>query len=62
MRNIVNYLKNLFCKHEFEYEQAEQYKRTNNGEKYRHNILVSRTCKKCGWHKSYEKFSVKSLI
>lgn len=55
MTYIINYIRRMFCKHEFQYDEKHSThyiddKITRQGTK------VSRTCKKCGWHKSYWKF------
>lgn len=51
---LVDYLRRVFCKHKWEYEEALA-KRT--GEFYsKEGIRVSATCTECGHHKSYWKF------
>ena len=55
MRTIVNFIRQCFCKHEFEYEEV-MYKSSNDMGGSREGIKVSRTCRKCGWHKAYWKF------
>ena len=58
MRTIINYLRECFCKHEFEYEEIviklfEDFW----GRKKENCTKVSATCKKCGFHKKpYWKF------
>lgn len=54
LRYLINYLRECFCKHQFEYEE-KIYSYDNflsNG------VLtkISATCKKCGYHKAYNKF------
>lgn len=49
------YLRQCFCKHQFEYAEAKAT--LNKGDDYsKEGIKVSITCKKCGFHKSYWKF------
>lgn len=54
MKWIINYLKQCFCKHEFRFEERQSKRATWYGE--REGLRVSRTCEKCGDHKSYWKF------
>ena len=54
-RNIVNYIRSCFCKHQWEYEEREyEYKRYNW--RIKTGVKVSATCKICGWHICYDKF------
>ena len=55
MRWLVNYLRQCFCKHELEFEEG-RYCGTEFGIVVEENTVVSQTCKKCGYHKSYKKF------
>lgn len=61
MKWLINYLRECFCKHEFIYEEGN-YKKFGDGfffprnEVVETNIVVSVTCKKCGYHKKYCKF------
>lgn len=55
MRSIINYLRSLFCKHDFTYEEKHCTVTSDLGSS-KAGLKVSRTCKKCGWHKSYWKF------
>lgn len=50
MRTIIQYIRSMLCKHEFDY--YETYKIVD----FRNGVRVSRTCTKCGWHKSYWKY------
>lgn len=56
MRFIINYIRECFCNHDFKYDEEYceelKYFQTikTSGTK------VSKTCKKCGYHKSYWKF------
>jgi hypothetical protein len=55
MIHLINYLRQVFCKHEFVYE--EQYcEHEDNSGTVRQGTKVNRTCKKCGWYKRYWKF------
>lgn len=55
MREFINWIRSLFCKHDFEYE--EEYSKQEYGfGQYTKGTRVSRICKKCGWHKSYWKY------
>lgn len=63
MRRIALYLRQVFCKHEFEHEetQVEYGAPLIFGMKYagRHigsAIIVSVTCRKCAYHVSYDKY------
>lgn len=52
MRHLVWYLRSVFCKHEWDYEE-KFVKVINSGKQ---DYKVSATCKKCGWHRKYWKF------
>lgn len=56
MRTLINYIRSLFCKHEFEYGEHYHTDYGFDGDWERRGTKVSRTCKKCGWHKSYWKY------
>lgn len=58
MRSLVNYLRQVFCAHEWEREEREMHCTTprvlmNGGEQ---NVRVSTTCTRCGYRRSYWKF------
>ncbi|OGH75940.1 MAG: hypothetical protein A3A89_00370 [Candidatus Magasanikbacteria bacterium RIFCSPLOWO2_01_FULL_33_34] len=56
MRWLMNYLREVFCKHDWEREEVKAtLKDTYTGD-YKTDIRVSSTCKKCGYHKSYWKY------
>ena len=55
MRNLISWLRSCFCKHEFEYNE-EKYTTKIEGDLIKEGLKVARTCKKCGWHKSYWKY------
>lgn len=69
MRGLINYIRSCFCKHEWEYEEQKLqapmvegsfdfpvYNMTTLEREWRTFTQVSITCKKCGYHRSYEKF------
>lgn len=56
MITIINYIRSLFCKHDFEYEERNFKKYDLFGEVVRNGIKASMLCKKCGYHKSFWKF------
>ena len=56
MRAIVNYLRSMFCDHCFQYEETWKTEQDYTGETLKRGTRVSRTCSKCGWHKTYWKF------
>lgn len=51
IRRLVNYARQCICQHDWHVEEAPlfYYGRLQD-------ILVSKTCKKCGWHQAYAKF------
>jgi hypothetical protein len=55
MRWLFNYLRQVFCQHNFKFEEAKFDYYTRLGTKYTQAFVVSRTCEKCGWHTSYLK-------
>lgn len=55
MRELINWFKSLWCKHEFKYEEIF-FQKHGYTEILKQGIKVSRTCNKCGWHKSYWKY------
>jgi len=54
MRWLIEYIRSLFCKHDFEYENIEAS--SSSDFHFREGVKVSRTCRKCGYHKSYWKY------
>lgn len=52
MRWFVWWLRAVFCRHEWEYEE---FAVPRYGYGY-NSFRVSITCKKCGWHRAYWKF------
>ena len=55
MRWFFWYIKQVFCTHNFEYEE-ESYTEQHYGRVTRKGIRISATCKKCGLHRSYWKY------
>jgi hypothetical protein len=55
MRSIVNYFRQVFCKHEWEREECKTEWRDGLGS-HKKGLKVSATCVKCCYHKSYWKF------
>jgi hypothetical protein len=60
MRWLINYIRQCFCKHEFEYTEVP-YEKKYLGEFDEllgtiKNIRVSMICKKCTYHKKFDKF------
>lgn len=54
MRYIVNYIRQIFCNHNFEKSEAN-CEITGTFDK-RVGIKVCLICKKCGYHKSFWKY------
>ena len=55
MRTIVQYIRSLFCKHEFVF--SEKFKEVSiAGEPEISGTRISMLCKKCGYHKSFWKY------
>jgi hypothetical protein len=55
MRFLANYIRQVFCKHDFEKEEV--YSTCRWGEEIiQSGTKVSLFCKKCGYHKSFWKF------
>jgi hypothetical protein len=54
MRWLINYFREMFCKHDFVYAEEFSSRKSEFGN--RNGVRVSATCKKCGYHKSYWKF------
>lgn len=55
MRYLLWMINSSFCKHTFVYEEKWFTKKTLNNTKQ--FLIVSATCKKCGWHRRYNKFN-----
>lgn len=50
MRWLVFYFRSLFCDHVWDYSQMDMTSFLRDGP------MVSATCDKCGWHRSYWKY------
>lgn len=55
MRYIIWWFRSLFCNHNWKFEESD-YEKHENDFLVRAGTIVSATCKKCGWHRSYWKF------
>jgi len=65
MRFIIWWIRSLFCDHDWELEEMRLkiidwsfnlISGRNEKNVIGDRIKVSATCKKCGWHRSYNKF------
>ena len=54
MRTIVDYFRQVFCKHDWLIEEGKVSKKTDFETK--DGWMVYMRCKKCGYHKSHWKF------
>lgn len=54
MRWLINYLRQCFCKHEF--QVSEHYCTEGSEFSSRKGYKVALYCPKCGYHKSFWKF------
>ena len=58
MRWLIWYIRSCFCKHEFKLEEnCAEYKWYNGGNQS--GKMISATCSKCGYHRSYWKFDLR---
>lgn len=55
MRWLVNYIRQVFCKHDWEKSEV-WFKQTDDMGGCRQGEKISLYCKKCGYHKSFWKF------
>ncbi len=55
MRWLINYFRQVFCKHEFEFEES-YYTKYMDGEISRQGTKLFTLCRKCGYHKTRWKF------
>lgn len=53
MRFIINYIRQSFCKHDFEKEDVATYSCFNDNRPYK--IVTHMICNKCGYHTKYKK-------
>lgn len=58
MRWLVWYIKSCFCKHEFKFEENTVATKYFGYETISRNIMISVTCSKCAYHKSYLKYDI----
>lgn len=57
MRWLIWYIKSCFCSHSFKYEESDYtIKNSHNQSIVKNGPVVSVTCTKCGYHKTYWKF------
>lgn len=56
MRWLVWYLRSLFCKHDWKFDEQRTVVKFL-GEVTKNSVKVSATCKICGWHRAYWKYS-----
>lgn len=56
MRTIINYLRSLFCKHDWAIEEKFVKESHDYSGYSRQGMKVSMYCKKCGYNKSFWKF------
>lgn len=60
MRTLIQYFRSCVCKHDWEREEMEKIfigTRYDGSTVEKSSIIVSATCKKCGWHKTYSKYN-----
>lgn len=55
MRTIVNYLRQVFCKHDFIISEGKATTQNGFGNT-KEGIKVYMICKKCGYHSNHWKF------
>jgi len=58
MRWLVWYIKSCFCKHEWKFEQNMVTTRYFDMSEISKSVVVSVTCLKCAYHKSYIKYDI----
>lgn len=57
MRTLINYLRQIFCNHEWIVEEIPKYiVKGEFGETIRLGPKIYMRCKKCGYHKSHWKY------
>lgn len=54
MRWLFNYFRQVFCKHDFDFDESFYEERSDFGS--RRGKKISMICKKCGYHRSFWKF------
>lgn len=53
MITIINYIRQIFCKHDFTIEEGY----VDGGGILKSGTVVYMRCKKCGWHTKHWKFN-----
>lgn len=56
MKWLVWSIRTWFCNHEWDIEERPYEKHYLDENFVARNVVVSATCKKCGWHRKYKKF------
>jgi hypothetical protein len=56
MRTIVNYFRQVFCKHDFLVEESHVINHDQDGYITRQGTKVYMRCTKCGYHTNHWKF------
>ncbi len=56
MRTIVNYFRQVFCKHDFLVEESPYILENEFGNVLRQGTKVYMRCTKCGYHTNHWKF------
>ena len=62
MRWLAMYIRSVFCKHDWEKEETQCLVTREIANEFPYTgqettiTVVSATCKKCGWHRSYPKY------
>jgi RNase P subunit RPR2 len=56
LRWLIWQIGSAFCRHDFTYEEVYAQNLGSNNDVIKQGDKVSRTCKKCGWHKTYWKY------
>jgi hypothetical protein len=54
MRWLANYFRQVFCAHDFERHEVQIVEHAYD--EIPRNIRVSLVCKKCGYHRKFDKF------
>jgi hypothetical protein len=59
MRWLIWYIRSCFCKHVFKYDEVSKATRTYGAGAFQNGPMISATCSKCGYHRSYWKYDPK---
>lgn len=54
MRFLINYIRQCFCKHEFEKDEIRVFYHWNNSNRPDYRV-IHLECTKCGYHTKYKK-------